>query len=105
MTVQDDIGALFQLPLAEFTAARNALVASLKKARRGAEAGRVKALAKPPVSAWAVNQLYWRHRKEFDRLIAAGQSFRQAQTSQLAGKSADIRAPLEARREVLSELS
>ena len=55
--------------------------------------------------AWAVNQLYRTHRIVFDRLLAAGERFRNAQTAQLAGKSADIRGPLEARRAALSELT
>ena len=45
------------------------------------------------------------HRKAFDRLIDAGERFRKAQASQLAGKSADLRGPLEARRAALSELT
>jgi DNA repair exonuclease SbcCD ATPase subunit len=65
----------------------------------------VKALQKPPASAWAVNQVYWRHRKQFDQLLAAGERFRKAQASQLAGKAADLRAPLDARRQALSDLS
>jgi hypothetical protein len=100
-----DTDSLFQLPLDEFTAARNALAAQLKKAGHGDEADQVKALVKPPVSAWAVNQLYWRHRKAFDRLLAAGERFRKAQANQLAGKDTELREPLEARRQALSELS
>jgi len=38
-------------------------------------------------------------------LIATGQNFRRAQSSRLAGKAADLRGPLEARRETLSELT
>lgn len=104
-SVQDDIDALFHLPLSEFTAARNALAARLKKAGDAEDAQRVKALPKPSVPAWAVNQLYRRHRIVFDRLLDAGEKFRQAQTAQLSGKSADIRAPLESRRAALSELA
>jgi DNA repair exonuclease SbcCD ATPase subunit len=104
-TAPDDVDALFELPLSEFTAARNALAARLKKAGNAAEANRVKSLAKPSVAAWAVNQLFWKHRIAFDRLLDAGERFRNAQTAQLAGKSADLRAPLEARRVALSELS
>jgi hypothetical protein len=100
-----DVDALFKLPSTEFTAARNALAAKLKKSGNAEEAERVKALTRPPVSAWTVNQLYWRHRKPFERLMAAGERFKQAQAAQLAGKSGDIRAPLEARREALAELS
>lgn len=103
--LEDDVDALFRLPLAEFTGARNALAAKLKKSGREnekAEAVRVKALGKPSISAWAVNQLYWNHREAFDRLIASGERFHKAQTS---GKIADMRSALDARREALSQLS
>jgi hypothetical protein len=100
--LDDDIDALFRLPLAEFIGARKTLAARLKKDGRADEAERVKLLAKPSISAWAVNQLYWQHRQAFDRLIATGQRFRKAQTS---GKVADMREALDARREALSHLS
>jgi hypothetical protein len=100
-----DIDDLFKLPPGEFTAARNALVAKLKKSGRDDDAAQVKMLPKPPASAWAVNQVYWRHRKSFDQLLAAGEKFKKAQTAQLAGKAADLRGPLDARRQALAELS
>lgn len=103
--LEDDLDALFRLPVAEFTAARNALATQLKKGGRRDEADREKALAKPSITAWAVNQLYWQHREAFDSLIATGQRFRQAQTSGRAGKVADMREALDARREALSHLS
>ena len=84
---------------------RNALAAQLKKKGRGEDAALVKALAKPPVSAWAVNQLYWNHRETFEQLLAAGERFHKAQTSRHAGKSADMREALDARREALTNLS
>lgn len=103
--LEDEVDALFMLPLSEFTAARNTLAAQLKKSGRGDEAVLVKALVKPSISAWAVNQLYWKHQKAFDKLIATGERFRQAQASRLASKVADMRGALDARREVLSHLS
>ncbi|HUE82082.1 MAG TPA: hypothetical protein VMM84_08195 [Pyrinomonadaceae bacterium] len=102
---EDEVNALFRLPLAEFTGARNALAARLKKSGRGDEALLVKALAKPSISAWAVNQLYWNHREPFDRLLVSGERFHKAQTSRSAGKLADMRSALDARREVLIQLS
>jgi hypothetical protein len=99
---EEDVDALFSLPLSEFIGARNALAVRLKKAGRGDEADQVKALAKPSISAWAVNQLYWQHRKVFDQLISTGQRFRKAQT---ASKVADIHEALDSRREALSHLS
>lgn len=103
--LENDLDALFRLPVAEFTAARNTLAAHLKKGGRRDDSDRVKALLKPSISAWAVNQLYWQHREAFDRLIATGQRFRQAQTSGRAGKVTDMREALDARREALSHLS
>jgi hypothetical protein len=100
-----DIDALFRLPLPEFTAARNALATQLKSAGRAEDAARVKALPKPPLSAWLVNQLYWHHRKPFDQLMTAGQRLRTAQAAQLRGKPGELREPLEARRMALSELT
>jgi hypothetical protein len=55
----------------------------------------VKALAKPTVSAWAVNQLYWKHRDSFDRLISAGQRFREAQVSEMRRRGDERREALE----------
>jgi hypothetical protein len=95
-----DVDALFKLPLGEFTAARNALSAQLKKAGRQPEAAEVKALTKPSVSAWVVNQLYWRHRALFDRLVDAGERLRRAQ---LTGGS--TREAIDARREAVAKLA
>lgn len=95
--LDDEIDDLFRLPVAEFTNARNALAARLKKEGRSNDAERVKLLAKPSVSAWAVNQLYWAHRDAFDELIATGKRFRQGPTSR--------RESLDARRDALVQLS
>ena len=105
MKLDDDIDALFRLPLAEFTSARNSLAARLKHDGRRNDAERVKLLAKPSISAWAVNQLYWNHRDAFDQLIAASKRFRPAQRLRLAGKSAGMGDSLDARRESLAHLS
>ncbi|HYL98630.1 MAG TPA: hypothetical protein VEZ90_06725 [Blastocatellia bacterium] len=103
--IEEELDALFKVSLPEFTTARNDLAARLKRDGRANDANLVKTLAKPSVSAWAVNQLYWNHREEFDRLLAAGQRFRQAQASGNAGEVADLRGWLDARREALSNLS
>ncbi len=100
-----DIDALFRLTPEKFTAARNNLAAHLKDAGQPDEAAHVRGLSKPPVSAWVVNQLFWRHRRPFARLMTAGAGLRKAQTSQLRGKGGDLRGPLEARRQALGELS
>lgn len=103
--LDDDVDALFKLPLAEFIGSRNDLAARLKKGGHVDDANVVKALAKPSVTAWAVNQLHWNHREALDQLLATGQRFRQAQISGAAGKIADMRGSLDARRDALSNLS
>ena len=101
----DEVDVLFRLPLAEFTAARNALSGRLKKAGDTDEAERVRALSKPSLSAWVVNQLYWRHDTLFCRLMTASHQLRVVQTETLAGSAADLRTPLEARNAVIAELT
>jgi hypothetical protein len=93
------IDDLYRLPPGEFTAARNALAKSLE----GAEAKRVKALAKPTVVPWAVNQVYWRARATYDRLMKSGEKLRAAQIAALEGRSADVRAAGDAHRRAISE--
>ena len=98
----DPLDTLFQLPLTEFIGARKKLATQFKKDGNAVEAERVKGLAKPPISAWTVNQLYWTHREAFDELLATGQRFRKAQVS---GKVVNMREALDGRREALTNLS
>jgi hypothetical protein len=86
-TLDDETGQLYQRPLEEFTPARNALA---KQA--GKDGPRIRALPKPSVPAWAVNQLYWRDRHAWDALVAAADNARAVNRAVLAGKSGDVRA-------------
>ena len=52
-----DIDRLYSLPLAEFTPERNELAKRLRKDGDTDAAAAVKALKKPSVAAWAVNQV------------------------------------------------
>jgi hypothetical protein len=103
--LENDLDSLFKLPLTEFIAERNALASRLKKAGRGDEAAKVKELAKPTSSAWAVNQLYWKYHDSFTRMLAAGEQLAQAHASQFAGKAASTSGLLAARREALTALA
>ena len=94
----DPIDLLYQLPLDEFTPARNALA---KEAGKGAP--QIKRLEKQNAPAWAVNQLYWRDRTLYDSLIAASEKLRAAYRLQLAGKSADVKAAETAHRELVKK--
>lgn len=96
MSIDDDIDELYRGPLEAFTEQRNALA---KSARRPD----VKALQKPSVPAWAVNQLFWHHRAVVDRLTAASEAVREQHRRALAGQSADVRSAEQAHREALRE--
>jgi hypothetical protein len=101
-----DIDALYQGPLDEFTTARDALAK-----RSGSDGAAIRKIQKPTAPAWAVNQLYWKRRKIFDRLMAAAESVRTAHGRRLAGKPVDVeraelvhRAALEASINAAREL-
>jgi hypothetical protein len=98
-SLDDKIDDLYKQPLADFTGSRNALAKSLK----GDEAKRVKALAKPTLVPWAVNQVYWRARSAYDRLLMAGDRLRKAQIAALEGKPADVRAFADAHRRAIAD--
>jgi hypothetical protein len=97
--VDEAIDELYQRPLAEFTQARNALA----KTFGGDDAKRVRALEKPTVVPWAVNQVYWRSRDTYDRVMDTGERLRKAQIATLEGKRADVRAANEAHRAAIRE--
>jgi len=93
-----DLDRLYQLPLEEFTAARNALAKTA-----GTNAGAIRGLVKPPLAAWAVNQLYWRDRRAWDALIEASENQRRANKAVLSGRSGDVRAAGQVHDEAVQE--
>jgi hypothetical protein len=99
-----EVDRLYQTPLAEFTAARNALAARIKAAHGADAAAHVKALAKPSIAAWTLNQLYWRHQAEFMALLMAGDGLRLAQQQRLGGADIDVAPPTRARQAALDTL-
>lgn len=84
-----EIDALFALPLDEFTAARNALAQRLKKEGDAETAEQVRALAKPNVAAWAVNQLARSEPDAVRGLLNVGARLRAAQEAALSGERSD----------------
>jgi hypothetical protein len=88
------IDDLYRQPLNAFVAARSALAKSLA----GADAQRVRSLAKPTIVPWAVNQVYWRARPVFDAAMTTGAQLRKVQVAALEGRTADVRAATEKHR-------
>ena len=74
---------LYALPLDEFTAARDKLARDLKDAGATEDAARVKALRKPSVAAWTVNQLARRHPEDMEKLLALRDEMEDAGGAQL----------------------
>jgi hypothetical protein len=68
---EEAVATLYQAAHESFVAERKRLAAELKAGGDKAGATRLLALARPPVSAWAVNQLWWQARDEFEQLFAA----------------------------------
>lgn len=65
------VATLYRAPLSEFVAERKRLAAELKAAGNKDAAARFGKLVRPPVSAWVVNQLWWREQEAFQALLAA----------------------------------
>ena len=76
---------LYGLPLADFTKGRDELARRLRREGRRDDAEAVKALRKPTVAAWALNQLARRRPGDVERLLATGERLREAQEALLAG--------------------
>lgn len=84
---------LFSIPLSEFTAARNALAAVVKKEGDVARSKEIKAFSRPTASAWAANQLFRSHGDAFNALLAVGSDLRAAAAASLVGEGAlELRA-------------
>ena len=78
--------ALFREPPEAFIAARDALSTHLREEGRSDDAKVVKALRKPTVVAWALNQLPVRDAEGVDALLEAGAEVRAAQQAALSSK-------------------
>ena len=93
------IDELYQAPLENFTASRNALAKTLS----GDTRKQVSALPKPLAIPWIVNQVYWHAREVYDELLAAGKKLRTAQVGALQGRSPDIRTASDRHAEALTK--
>lgn len=104
-TLENELDRLYGLDPAGFVAERDRLAGKLRAGDRREEAEQVKALRKPTVPAWTINQLARQERREIDLLLDAGHRLREAQEGVLAGK--DRKSLDEARhteREALARL-
>jgi len=75
------IERLYALPLPDFTEARNALAKDIRSSGDRESADRVKALKKPPVTAWAVNQVIHHYPGVWTDLLESSDAVRAAHAS------------------------
>ena len=103
----DEIDQLFELPLDDFTAARNDLARRLKQEGDAEAAEQVRSLAKPNVAAWAVNQLARGEPDAVRSLLNVGARLRAAQEGALQGEQTSdaVRSAQAEEREVVRKLT
>jgi len=97
---------LYGLPPGEFTRARDTRAKEVRKDGNREAADAIKALRKPTVAAWALNQLARRRAKDVKRLVKAGEDLRAAQQELLAGGDRGAFQEVAAKeRELVADLS
>lgn len=75
-TYTQAVEALYQESHEGFVAKRQELAAALKGAGDKAGAARLSHLPRPSISAWAVNQLWWHARSDFEELFDTAEQVR-----------------------------
>jgi hypothetical protein len=97
---------LYGLPIDEFTKTRDELAKELRKKGKKEAADEVKALRKPSVSAWVINQLARRHPQEMKALVKAGDDLRKAQRGAVGGRDPEqLREATRSHRDRLDDLT
>jgi hypothetical protein len=106
MDLDEEIDRLYGTPLDEFVHERDELAKRLTRDGDREAGARVKALRKPTVGAWALNQAVRRRRAETDALLATGKRLRAAHEELLSGgDSAVLRETMEEERSLTSALA
>lgn len=81
MGLEEELDRLYALPLNEFTSARDEIARRLRGEGERDLADEVKALRKPTVAVWLVNQLAREREVDIKRLLKAGEALAKAQAS------------------------
>jgi hypothetical protein len=102
VNLDEALDKVFAAPLHDFTATRNAVARELK----GADAKAVKAVKKPNLSAWAVNQVAREHADDVASLFDVTDKLRTAQRRVLSGgKAASLREATDQRNKIVAVLT
>jgi hypothetical protein len=102
---RSEIDQLWTLPLEDFTRVRDDLAKRAKEEGDADGAKEIKALRKPSVAAWAVNQLARRRSDDIRRLLGLGEVMRKAQREAFEGGGRDaLRTATTERRRLVDQL-
>lgn len=93
-----DPADLYQVDPAQFTATRNALVKRMRAEGRRDEAAEVATLRRPPVTAWALNQVARRQPSLIASVLDAGGRLRSAMEQAVGGDASGLRDARAAQR-------
>ena len=96
------LDALFRVSPEQFTAARNQLVAELRRAGKAPAATALAALPRPTPVVWAINQVAHQDRAAVDRLLAAADQLKRAQLGR--GGTADVPTSAKAYQDAVAAL-
>src|SRR5262249_42707321 len=102
--LEERLDRLFRGPLEGFVATRDALAKDLKAAGDKENAARVKALKRPSVSAWAVNQLRFAAPGLWTSLLDAADRLRRVPPAELPKAVQERKEALAAARRKAEEL-
>ena len=81
---EGDLDRLYQVPLSEFTSARDELTQQLRAQGEREKALEIKKLRKPTAGVWVVNQLVRERPLDVQRLLKAGESLTKSQAKAAA---------------------
>jgi len=84
MRYDDAVASLYQVPVQHFVAERKRLAGELKATGDKEAAARLMKLARPPISAWVVDQLWWHARDAFEALFETAQRLRDGRLDAMA---------------------
>jgi hypothetical protein len=100
-----DLDRLYQLPLSEFTSARDELVKRLRAQGERERAQAIKALRKPTAAVWLVNQLARERPLDVQRLLKAGESLTKSTSQTLPDARKDELRALEQLAKAAGEIA
>jgi hypothetical protein len=100
------VDRLYRLPPDEFVAARDELARQLRTSGAREQAAEIKALRRPSIAAWALNQVASQRADDVTALIEVAEDLRQAQELALTGGDADaLRKTSKQRRDMVTALT